>query len=717
MALPSLAALAPTGASDSAPAAKRSAPAAAPDAMKLSELPADVLEKVLLFLKDPCEVRFDHICSTSSSFREVCERDSFWYTLCEREGWHREDRWNGWHTMTNFTWRKQFFKWCKLRFGPYSEEEWRLKFPNGVDHEQTKRRLNATGLMKLEDVVETFLDETDGTGVLDETKTYGDVVQKYGPMNTWDVSRVTDMHWLFEHKKAFNAYIGDWDVSQVTSMSGMFHGARVFNNGAAGGEPGPPLKWNTSKVNNMIGMFERATAFNADIGGWNTSGARYMGGMFRGASAFNQDIRRWNVSNVKNFIRMFNGASEFNQNLSDWNQPDKGKTVDPTANKTDMFLGSGVTQENRPSWLLPSLAEATFGAPTGASDGPPAANKRARADAPGLLDQLPPELLHRVTTFVGDDPCKEKWDNICATDKRLANICRDDQFWKDLCEREGWDRDDRTTGWHAMPDPPTKTQWKDQFFKWCKLRFGPLSQAKLAEMFSGGYQKYTSLHQNESGYAMLMEAVDQFLANTNGTGVLDKPREYYSSEDGGVSIVQKYGPMNTWDVSRVTDMSFLFMNKDAFNAYIGLWDVSRVMDMSYMFKGATAFNNGAAGGEPGNPLEWVTSEVRRMAGMFRGATAFNADIGGWNVSNVRQMELMFQNASAFNADIGRWNVSKVDDFILMFESASAFDQNLEGWNQPKEGRKVKKDATKNAMFANSGLIKRRARYTMPSWIY
>ena len=415
MALPSLAALAPTGASDGAPAAKRSAPAAAPDAMKLSELPADVLEKVLLFLKDPCEARFDHICSTSSSFREVCERDSFWYTLCEREGWHREDRWNGWHTMTNFTWRKQFFKWCKLRFGPYSEEEWRLKFPNGVDHEQTKRRLNATGLMKLEDVVETFLDETDGTGVLDETKTYGDVVQKYGPMNTWDVSRVTDMHWLFEHKKAFNAYIGDWDVSQVTSMSGMFHGARVFNNGAAGGEPGPPLKWNTSKVNNMIGMFERATAFNADIGGWNTSGARYMGGMFRGASAFNQDIRRWNVSNVKNFIRMFNGASEFNQNLSDWNQPDKGKTVDPTANKTDMFLGSGVTQENRPSWLLPSLAEATFGAPTGARyDKAPRPSAPAAAPDAMKLSDLPADVLEKVLLFL-KDPCEVRFDHICST--------------------------------------------------------------------------------------------------------------------------------------------------------------------------------------------------------------------------------------------------------------------------------------------------------------
>jgi surface protein len=125
----------------------------------------------------------------------------------------------------------------------------------------------------------------------------------------------------------------------------------VFNNGAAGGEPGPPLKWNTSKVNNMIGMFERATAFNADIGGWDTSKVEYMSEMFRGASAFNQDIRRWNVSNVRNFMYMFYGASEFNQNLSDWHQLDESRVVQEEASKNGMFFNSGLSENNWPSWL------------------------------------------------------------------------------------------------------------------------------------------------------------------------------------------------------------------------------------------------------------------------------------------------------------------------------------------------------------------------------
>jgi surface protein len=40
-----------------------------------------------------------------------------------------------------------------------------------------------------------------------------------------------------------------------------------------------------------------------------------------------------------------------------------------------------------------------------------------------------------------------------------------------------------------------------------------------------------------------------------------------------------YGPIQAWDTSLVTDMSYLFRNKVAFNADIAAWDVSKVTDM------------------------------------------------------------------------------------------------------------------------------------------
>ena len=42
------------------------------------------------------------------------------------------------------------------------------------------------------------------------------------PIGKWDVSKVTDMMFMFLSAHRFNQPIGDWDVSNVTYMSSMF---------------------------------------------------------------------------------------------------------------------------------------------------------------------------------------------------------------------------------------------------------------------------------------------------------------------------------------------------------------------------------------------------------------------------------------------------------------------------------------------------------------
>ena len=83
----------------------------------------------------------------------------------------------------------------------------------------------------------------------------------------------------------------------------------------------------------------------------------------------------------------------------------------------------------------------------------------------------------------------------------------------------------------------------------------------------------------------------------------------------------KYGPIGTWDVSAVTDMSDLFKYISLFNHDISGWDVSKVTNMSGMFK----------------------------------KSKFNRDISNWDVSNVKDMSYMFFD-SKFNQDISQWNV-------------------------------------------------------------
>lgn len=125
-----------------------------------------------------------------------------------------------------------------------------------------------------------------------------------------DLSQVTSMNSMFT-ASSFNSPVNTWDVSNVTDMSNLFNAAFAFNQSLS--------NWNVSKVTNMTALFTYAPAFNQDISSWDVSQVTNMYGMFYGARAFNQNISNWNVSQVINMALMFNEAVSFNQNLGNWN--------------------------------------------------------------------------------------------------------------------------------------------------------------------------------------------------------------------------------------------------------------------------------------------------------------------------------------------------------------------------------------------------------------
>ncbi|XP_022841018.1 Bacterial surface protein 26-residue repeat, partial [Ostreococcus tauri] len=131
-------------------------------------------------------------------------------------------------------------------------------------------------------------------------------------------------------------------------------------------------------------------------------------------------------------------------------------------------------------------------------------------------------------------------------------------------------------------------------------------------------------------------------------------------------------PMELWDVSAVTDISFMFSGATSFNQPIGNWNVSAVTDMSGLFSGATSFNQ---------PIgNWNVSAVTSMNNMFEDARSFNQPIGNWNVSAVTDISFMFANARSFNQPIGNWNVSAVTGMYSMFRGATSFNQPIGSWN-------------------------------------
>lgn len=109
------------------------------------------------------------------------------------------------------------------------------------------------------------------------------------------------MSFLFFDLELFNEPIDSWNVSNVTNMQGMFSGAKSFNQ--------PIGSWDVSNVTNMNNMFNIAISFNQPIGDWDVSKVTDMYRMFYNAINFNQDIASWNVSSVRNMHDMFHGTS------------------------------------------------------------------------------------------------------------------------------------------------------------------------------------------------------------------------------------------------------------------------------------------------------------------------------------------------------------------------------------------------------------------------
>ena len=127
--------------------------------------------------------------------------------------------------------------------------------------------------------------------------------------------------------------------------------------------------------------------------------------------------------------------------------------------------------------------------------------------------------------------------------------------------------------------------------------------------------------------------------------------------------------LNHIDVSNIESLSFVFNEANKkFNGDISEWDVSKVRDMSSLFMD-TEFN--------GDISEWDVSNVEEMSWMFQDSK-FNQDISMWDVSNVRLMTEMFD-GSIFNQPIGKWNVRNVREATFMF-SRSKFNQDISTWN-------------------------------------
>ncbi len=458
----------------------------------------------------------------------------------------------------------------------------------------------------------------------------------YGRISDWDVSQVTDMSELFQFKSTFNDDISNWDVSSVTDMKYMFRGANAFNQDIG--------SWDVSNVSNMEVMFYNANTFNQDIGSWNVSSVTNMRNMFKsstyGNTSFNQDIGSWDVSNVQEMDGMFFNSS-FNKDIGSWD-------VSSVIDMRYMFWYAPFNQDLS-TWCVPNFDKEPY-----------------NFSANSQLSESNKPIWGRCPTLITDDNFQTAVD-LWFSDPTAARI-----LFGDISD---WDVSQVTNMRNAFIG---KSNFNGDISPW-----DVSSVTNMDVMFLLA----TSFNQDISGWDVsnvsrmnamfnLASSFNQDLSTWCVPNIVSEPESFSINSPLSESNKPVWGtcpttPITDSNIQTAVDL-WVSDESTAITTYgnISDWDVSQVTDMSYLFKNTT-FND--------DILNWDMSSVTNMYQMFYLATSFNQPIGSWVVSNVTDMSYMFYSASNFNQDIGSWNVSNVANMDHMFSEADNFNQDISGW--------------------------------------
>ena len=112
------------------------------------------------------------------------------------------------------------------------------------------------------------------------------------------------------------------------------------------------------------------------------------------------------------------------------------------------------------------------------------------------------------------------------------------------------------------------------------------------------------------------------------------------------------------------------LNLQGPDANLNIIDVSKITDMSYLFYGLNIGNIDIS--------NWDVSRVEDMESMFERCSSFNSDLSKWDVSKVKDMNSMFCDCGSFNSDLSKWNVSKVEFMYDMFSGCKSLKK-LPSW--------------------------------------
>ncbi len=472
---------------------------------------------------------------------------------------------------------------------------------------------------------------------------------------SWNVSNVTDMYYMFAESD-FNQNIGSWNVSSTTTMEAMFYDT-VFNQDIS--------SWNVANVTNMAYMFEN-TPFDQLIGSWNVSSVTTMQGMFYRA-IFNQDIGTWNVSNVINMQGMFEEAQAFNQNINSWD-------VSSVIDIDDMFEDTTVFNQPLNNWDMSSVIDAGDMFENAVSFNQPLGDWNVSSI------QIFDEMFDGAINFNQD---LSNWNVSSAID--MDDMFYDSAFsssnydillaaWSTLSLQEGVNFG---AGSAAYCSAATERQSIIDNFGWSIDDFGQCKENYSTENYvEGAFITVWELTDNTgSGSTSIKiptnsEFTYNYDVDWDGDGIF---------EDTGLTgdASHDFGAYGTYTVQIRGDFPAIILGDEYDeHSYLKLIAIAQWGDIAWLSM-ENAFRN------CDNMKLWATDApdltlAYSTASMFRDTDKMNQAIDHWNVSNITDMNSMFDN-SYFNQPIGSWNVSNVMNMENMFNQTS-FNQDISDWD-------------------------------------
>lgn len=467
-------------------------------------------------------------------------------------------------------------------------------------------------------------------------------------VSSWDVSRVTNMAYMFGSASASISNtntidLSGWDVSKVRSMEGMFRGRglasglqtwdissvttldHMFQDNDQFEES--LLMWNLNKDVSKVQMFDESDWLNTfkicdnrfcprytseniqeyvnncllesvdgncsettnqHMSQWDVSEVTDMGSVFKEKILFNVDIGDWDVSRVTSMSDMFNGAKSFNQNLRMWNTFN-------VINMDRMFFNAHQFDGIIKRWNINAVKSMDY----------------MFYNARRFTDDITSWTLGSNITFnyflTGADAFQKRFNAPGKKFEKISGMCTDDPKSASVPVNE-CGSETNVNRINSKTKPPFCFKEKGQHVfnnnSASKAHCTHANPCMCKDLFGVSLKDYELNGNGPIQQHQLQKAVDDCLEEAP---VLGNCTEW--------AISTGFGIMPEWDTSEITNMKRLFKDRKEFNA---------------------------------NIIGWNVQKVESMVEMFMNAVDFARDISNWSFKKDVKKENMFKNARTFH---------------------------------------------------------------------